>query len=325
MTRGRGRGANREIDHPDGPVAGLLHLGDHAQVPGLRVLEDLVELVDGAGRDLRLLEARHPFGGGVAREHRFDPRLHLRVVGEALDIGGEAGIGTEHGIADDAAEALPLVGAQQHDVEIAVARPVGLGGGDIRVSVSFTSGALAGFEVERDGIRQHPDRRGEEIHVEVLPAAGARAMHERGLDHPEGEIRRGEVGDRPAGARGRIAGLAGERHDAAHALGDEVIAWAPGEWTVLAEAGHGGVDDARIRRAHRRVAEPLALGDAGEEVLDEDVGPACQLERHATPVGVAEIHRDAPLVPVHRARRPRSSPRRRAARGSRRRAPVARA
>src|SRR2546427_11004062 len=64
--RGRGGGAHGKVEHPGGAVAGLLDLGDGLEVLDLRIGEDLVELVDGPGRDRRALETLLPLGGGGA-------------------------------------------------------------------------------------------------------------------------------------------------------------------------------------------------------------------------------------------------------------------
>src|SRR5688500_2998913 len=59
--RGRPRGKS---EHARGAQPGLLELRDEPQVPHLRVLEHLVELVDRARGDLSLLHALHPLGRG---------------------------------------------------------------------------------------------------------------------------------------------------------------------------------------------------------------------------------------------------------------------
>ncbi len=54
---------------------------------------------------------------------------------------------------------------------------------------------------------------------------------------------------------------------------------------------------------HCRVAEPEPLRHAGQEVLDDHVGAARELEGQPGAVGLLEIDRDAPLVAVDRRER----------------------
>ena len=56
----------------------------------------------------------------------------------------------------------------------------------------------------------------------------------------------GEIGERDAGAHRAAAGLAGDRHEARHALRDLVDAGPVAIGPVLAEAGDAGIDEARI-------------------------------------------------------------------------------
>src|SRR5712692_4024907 len=76
---GRRRRADGEGEHLRLAVAGLVDLRDEAQVLHLRVLEDLIELVDRPRGDLRRLEALYPLGRRRAPERRLDPRLQLLV------------------------------------------------------------------------------------------------------------------------------------------------------------------------------------------------------------------------------------------------------
>src|SRR5262249_47569847 len=68
----------------------------------------------------------------------------------------------------------------------------------------------------------------------------------------------------------------------------------------LAVAGGGDVEEPRVERGRRLVAEPEPLHDAGPEVLDEDVGARDQLPGDGLAVGVLEVDGQAPLVPVGR-------------------------
>src|SRR6266566_5737020 len=107
--RGRGGGAHGKAEHPGGAVAGLLDLGDGLEVLDLRIGEDLVELVDGPGRDRRALEALLPLGGGGAGEGLLDAGAELVVMGQPRVVRGEARIARERGVERRAAAPLRRV------------------------------------------------------------------------------------------------------------------------------------------------------------------------------------------------------------------------
>ncbi len=92
--------------------------------------------------------------------------------------------------------------------------------------------------------------------------------------------------------------MAGEGHEAAHALGDGVVAGALGMRPCLTEAGDRDVHHGRIDRAHRLVAQPELGRHPGQEVLHHDVRPLGQLEGDLGALGPLKVEGDAPLVPV---------------------------
>ena len=74
--------------------------------------------------------------------------------------------------------------------------------------------------------------------------------------------------------------LAGEAHDAAHRLGDEVEAAPVLVGPGAAEAGQRAVDQAGIVLAQILVAEAEALHRARREILDQHVGDGDQPAQH---------------------------------------------
>ena len=73
-------------------------------------------------------------------------------------------------------------------------------------------------------------------------------------------------------------GMAGDRHQPAHALRDLVDAGPALVGTVLAEAGDAAVDDARVDLLHRLVIDAELVLDGRLEVLDDDIGGLRHLE-----------------------------------------------
>ena len=267
-------------------------------MPDLGVLEHLVEFVDRSGRDLGRLEATHPLGCRRAAKGGFDPRLQLVMMGEATVVGRELRVGRELLVAEDVAEAPVLVGVHDDDLDPAVLGAEGLRRCEVGVPVAEARRALARVEVVGDRIGEERERRGEQAHVQVLALARPQPVDEGGVHRAEGEESGSEVGHRAADLGGWAPRRAGESHDAAHPLGDRVVPRAPRVRPRLAEAGDGRVDDRRVRGAHRLVAEPESVGDARQEVLDEDVHAPGELEHEPGALGVLQVDRDPPLVPV---------------------------
>src|SRR5439155_12667984 len=63
----RPRGASGKAEESHAPLPGLIHRRHELEVAHLRILEDLVELVDRARRDARRLQPRDPLAGGGRR------------------------------------------------------------------------------------------------------------------------------------------------------------------------------------------------------------------------------------------------------------------
>ena len=108
----------------------------------------------------------------------------------------------------------------------------------------------------------------------MLAGAGAGARQQGGGDglgrDDPGELVRqdGAHQARPLPIR---AGL--HRGEARHRLDQRIVDRLVRVGAVLAEAADRHVDDRRRHRADRRLADADALGDAGPEILHEDVGP----------------------------------------------------
>jgi hypothetical protein len=145
----------------------------------------------------------------------------------------------------------------------------------------------------------HPrQRRGEQVDLHVLPATGAVPVLQ-GREHPDGGVEAGEhVEDGDAGPVGFPVGVAGEAHQPADGLDDQVVAGQPGTLLTAAEAADRGVDDTRVGLGHGRVVEPEPRERARPEVLEHDVGAGDQPARHVEVVGVLEVQGDRPLVAV---------------------------
>src|SRR5207245_10457885 len=113
------------------------------------------------------------------------------------------------------AEALPLIGIHDHNGEEAVVRLERFGRRQVWMAIALASRARTTTREEvGDRIGQEAERRGEQADVEMLAAAAAETMDERGVHGPERVESGGQVGDGAADLRRRVTGHAGERHEA---------------------------------------------------------------------------------------------------------------
>ena len=82
---------------------------------------------------------------------------------------------------------------------------------------------LALDRVAHDGVLEQRQLAVEHGDVDLGRFAGLEAMHQGGIDRDRSEQARADVADRHADARRRLALVAGDAHDAAHALDHHVV------------------------------------------------------------------------------------------------------
>ncbi len=137
-------------------------------------------------------------------------------------------------------------------------------------------------------------------HVDMLALAGAVPLMQRRKDAAD-RIEPGEqVGDRHTRALWLAVGIAGDRHEAGHALNDVVVPGAVRIGAVLPEPGDGTVDQAGIHRAERCVVHAVFRQPTDLEVLDQDIGIGDEFAHPRLPVGTGQIHHLRGLAPVTR-------------------------
>jgi hypothetical protein len=116
---------------------------------------------------------------------------------------------------------------------------------------------------------------------------------------PNSAVKAGaDVDNRDADAHRPLAGLAGDRHQAAHALNDLIDAGALAVRAFLAEGRDAGVHQARIDLLQRLVVELEAGLDVGTEILHQHVGLLDHRVEDLAALLALEIDGHAPLVAV---------------------------
>ena len=140
--------------------------------------------------------------------------------------------------------------------------------------------------------------------VDMLTAPGALAAGERGEDRGRRVHAGHQVGSGDAHllrpAAGQVVALPGDAHDAAHGLGDQVVAGAVRIGPRLAEAGDRAIDQARIDFAERGIVETEFGEPADLVVLDQDIRALDKPPHHRLPLGRGEVEGDRALPPVGR-------------------------
>ena len=151
--------------------------------------------------------------------------------------------------ADDATDVAPAAIEQHGDGEVlAVAAGVGVPEGR-RAAARESLRGVAAEESRGDveGLQRHDAA--EQRDVDLLALAGAFAVQERGADAECGEHAAHLIGDGRAGVLGHAVRVAGDVHQAAAGLAEDVEAALLRFGALRAVAGRSRVDDARVRRS----------------------------------------------------------------------------
>jgi hypothetical protein len=142
----------------------------------------------------------------------------------------------------------------------------------------------------------------EQREVDVLAFTGLLPMRQCGEYRVAGIQAGQDVGQRDAdflrSGAVLVLGAAGDAHQAAHALDQEVIAGAGGIRPVLAEAGDRAVDDARIDRGDAGVVQPVFRQPADLEVFHQHVGLGGEAADQRRALGPGNVDRGGALVAV---------------------------
>src|SRR5262249_58070558 len=110
---------------------------------------------------------------------------------------------------------------------------------------------------------------------------------------------------RRAAFHGRtVRPLAGEAHDAAHRLRDEIETAPMPVRPGATEPGERAIDQGRIVLAQLLVAKAEPLHHTGREILDEHVSLADQPAQDLRPAWRLQVERATALLPVHHPKGP---------------------
>ncbi|KAG0775465.1 hypothetical protein G6F22_013281 [Rhizopus arrhizus] len=243
VRHGRRRKMQRVADQVGATGLRIGHRHAHAALQDLRVGEHVGHPVDRPARHGQRFQRAQPVRAGMLRHLRLDLRDQGFTRGQARGVGGIARVVSQLGAADGAAEPPELPVVAHGDDDVAVAGGEVLVGHDVGMRVAQAIGCVAAGQVVHGLIGQRGHLHVQQRHVDVLACSGAVAMRQRGLDAGGGVQARQDVGQRHAHLQragpGFAVAAAGDAHQAAHALDQEVVAGPRGVGAGLAEAGDG--------------------------------------------------------------------------------------
>ena len=275
------------------------HVDDHIAGARVRVGRYIGDVVDRPDRHLLVAQLGDDFVERVGCHPLADQAVERVYVVEPGPVAGEAGILDQLDAADRGEQPRRRRVCRAGDRDPAVVA------GAVDIARRRGRRAVAGARRRRAGQLVDPDV-GAKHGVQALPdadidhladtAAGDVAVIDR-EHHGGGGVHAGEaVGQRELRQHRRPIGFAGHFGKAAHRLDQRAEPGLAAVGPMLAEAGHPGDDQARVRRRQRIGRDAPLLKPAGPEILDENVGIGEQAEQHVAPGRPRDIQRHQFLV-----------------------------
>ena len=277
-----------------------LYLRDAAVGDELRVLRRLSGGADFAGHQAVGGDDGDGLGNVVEPlEPVLDIFRGLQLVLDAVRPGDKAGVVHQlRPVQNVPAQGGPVLVGEggQHD-KLAVFPLKDAVGGQAEVVAALALGVPA----QHQGVVQIQVHAGHAVqhgHVHVLALAGPGLVVERGGNGAEGILAGHHVGQHDAALGGRAVGLAGEVHDAAAGLYQNIEPGSHGVGPILAEGGDGAVDHPRGEFCHLVIVEAKLFHHAGAEVFHHHVGGFDELLHSGDALRVLHVDGDAFLSPV---------------------------
>ena len=256
--------------------------------------ERLVDLVDRPDGHARGAQHLHPVLGRLRPEHGLELGSQRVDVRHPRLVAREPLVSRQPGQPDRLAQAReqPVV-ADRHR-ERAVGGLVGLIRHDARVAVAAAPRHRPARHPRRALVEQRGQRRVHQRHLDVAAAA----LGQRRLDPDRGEQAADEVDDGRAGLQRAPVRLAGDAHQAAHGLEQEVVARHAARLLAAPERGDRAGDEAGVDAPDRVAVEVPRRHQPGPERLDQHVRALGQRARQLAVAGVGEVEHDRALVAI---------------------------
>ena len=285
----------------------VVHPAQHPALVQVEVVHHLFQVAHRRGGHAGALRRRHRLGPSQAAHPVLHHPVHLRHVGHAGGVGGEARVVEQVVPPHRAQQAAPVLLRHGDHRHPAVGRAVDIIGrhGQAAVPVARARRQRVPLPAEEHAKVGGERRIGRVLHRHLhgAPAPGALALKQRGDDRgvevraaQEVHHRRPALHRRPVREAGAVQDARGRLHRDVHG---EVVRVPPG----LAVAGGRGVHQPRVARLQGGGAEAELVHAARREVLDEHVGAVSQTQEHLPPGGVLQVQREGLLVGVQHGHR----------------------
>ena len=228
----------------------MRNVDQHLARGDLRLGQCLLDVVDRAYRHFHGVDAAHPFVGAVGQEMLRQDGNDFFAVDDAVGVAGEARIFRQVGQADAVAQGNKLAVVAAGNDEVTVGGAEHLVGHDVGVGIAVAARHLARCEVVHGLVGQRCHLHVQQCQVDMLAQPGFFAAQQRGLDGDGGVEAGHQVGKGNTGflrpAAGQVVALAGNAHQSAEALDDEVVARLGRTRAGLAKAGDRAVHQPRV-------------------------------------------------------------------------------
>src|SRR5215510_4974506 len=268
----------------------------HAEVHHLRIGIDLVDRIDRPAGNPGLVEALHPVGAGALHRMLVDLRVErvpvLRARGAGLVLLALHEVRRLQGRAEPLPD--PPAGGGDIDMPVGGREDAGRNAGGMIVAGLLRH--LAADEPARALEIQHEDLRLQERRADVLAFLRRFPLEQRHQNAERAEQSCREVGDWDADAHRPLPRQPGDRHQAAHALGDLVEARAIAIGAGLAETRDAGIDQLRVDPGEPWIVDAEPLLHVGAEILHHHVGLLHHALERREALGGLDVERHAALV-----------------------------
>ncbi len=287
---GEREGRERHAECAFHPVALLVAVNDAAAVK-LRIGDRLAHGAHTRGRHVARLQELFPFVGGAGEHDLREHRNLARVVGVALVVGALDHLGApQHG--PQAALLAQVTGAEHDQAVLGLERAVG----GVRMAIAVRLGMHAVAQIAGEMGAHQDHRHIEHGHVDALPAPGPLALQQRRRERERARHAGGVVDHRRAELHRMHVLRAGHRHDPGRGLDHVVIGGLVAARPLLAEGRERGVDQPRVDRGQRVIAQPQGIERAGPVILDEHIGGGDELLEDLAVFLLLEVERNRALV-----------------------------
>src|SRR5260221_2873906 len=285
-------------EHLDRTVAAMVDGQHHLLLEHLRIAEHFGEIHHQPARHAGGVQHRDPVLAGIVPQPLLDRPVDGGAVLHPQRVGEKIGMDAQLRRADRIEKlAVDHLGARR-DRHFAVAgAEQAIGRGDPVIVAGALRHRRAGEIIGGEKTVKADQPIGQAC-ADSVAGAGSAAPDQRRANAERAVEPCYEVADRRAGAHGLVARLAGDAHEAAHRLGDEVEGGAVAVGAAGTEAGDVAIDEIGLELFQPRRPKPHLFEDSRPVVLDQHVALGDKPCQDVAAFARAQVEGDRALVAV---------------------------